>query len=390
MAKKHLYEIDLMRGLIMLGVLSVHSMTVYISQLEDWTPSLLTLSMLHSSLHFTRMAFMFITGLVLFITYYHREFKIVTFWKKRILLIAIPYFFWTIIYILFQSSYDGGGHSFYHTLGKSLILGSQGYLYYVLVTFQFYIIFPLLLYGLRKFEKWHFHIFVGSFIFQLLLMSFYKYMLPTFHASEWPYLFRVWFAHYGIFALTYECWFITGGILACHYDLVRKFIERRFKFIAIALVIGVSAVWAHYFFDRFVLHDSDHTAQMVEQPLFVPYSFCVILIMLYLGIKWAGRRQRPRWQLFNRFVQLASSNSFGMFLIQPFPIFVLGLVVPAISAPSWLFFMSIPLAILFVYFSSMFVAYVFNKTPILSYCVGQKSKLFQRQPKSDHTLKNIQ
>ncbi|GGE33577.1 acyltransferase [Pullulanibacillus camelliae] len=390
MKKKHLYEIDLMRGLIMLGVLSVHSITVYISQLEDWTPSLLTLSMIHSSMHFTRMAFMFITGLVLFITYYRRDFNTLIFWKKRILLIAIPYFFWTIIYILFNAGFNGSFRSFLHVLGQSLISGSQGYLYYVLVTFQFYIIFPLLLYGLRKFEKWHRHIFAGSFIFQLLLMSFYKYMLPTLHTAEWPYLFRVWVANYGVFVLTYECWFITGGILACHYDLIRRFIERHFKLIVTTLVISVLVVWAHYFFDRLMLNDSDHRAKMVEQPLLVPYSFFVILFMLYLGIKWAGRRHKPNWQTFSRFVQLASNNSFGMFLIQPFPLFVLGLIVPVIPAPSWLFFISIPFAILFVYFSSMLIAYLFNKTPILSYCVGRKSKIFQRQLKSDHVLKNTQ
>ncbi len=198
-----------MRTFIMFGVLSVHTMTIFTNQMEDWSFPSLAMSAIHSSMHVTRMAFMFITGLVLFVTYYQREMQILSFWKKRLSLIAVPYLFWNIIYILFRSLYelnqDGSLLTFLKELGTSLIQGDEFYIYFVLISFQFYLVFPFLLYGFRKFEKWHIHIFIGSVILQLALMAFYKFAIPHIDTSGWPYLL----SHYGVFVLSYQCWFIS-------------------------------------------------------------------------------------------------------------------------------------------------------------------------------------
>ncbi|WP_276131100.1 hypothetical protein [Bacillus sp. Y1] len=37
MKKTHVYEVDFMRTFIMLGVLSVHTMTIFNQQFDDWT-----------------------------------------------------------------------------------------------------------------------------------------------------------------------------------------------------------------------------------------------------------------------------------------------------------------------------------------------------------------
>ncbi|MEC2222378.1 MULTISPECIES: hypothetical protein [Heyndrickxia] len=53
----HLYEIDFMRGFIMLGVLAVHTMSIYDAQLNDWTVAFLSMSAVHASMHVMRIFF---------------------------------------------------------------------------------------------------------------------------------------------------------------------------------------------------------------------------------------------------------------------------------------------------------------------------------------------
>ncbi|WP_026961367.1 acyltransferase [Alicyclobacillus herbarius] len=385
--KVHLYEIDLMRAFIMLGVLSVHTVTIYMSRLTDWTAPFLSVGAVHSSMHFTRESFMFITGLVLFITYYHRPFSTLKFWWKRLTLIAVPYVVWNIAYILYAHNYGHGFEAFLAKLGHSLKVGDQGYVYYVLVSIQFYIVFPILLYGLRKLERWHVHIFIGSFVFQLALTAFYHYWLPNIdYQHQWPYLIARITARYGTFVLTYQFWFVAGGILACHYERVKAYVKSHVALLRWLLVIGVLAMWAQYFFERFVLGYSDSRAELAETPLMAPYALIVTLNMWQLGMAWAERRTRPGWQPFSRFVMLASSTSFGIFLFQPFPLDLLWHIVPHLHTPSWVTYGSVPFAVLFVYFSGMLVAYLIGKVPYLAYCVGRKVKWPVRKPEAANTV----
>ncbi|WP_040209245.1 acyltransferase [Neobacillus jeddahensis] len=378
MKKTHLYEIDFMRTFIMLGVLSVHTMTIFNHQMEEGTFPFLAMSAVHSSMHVTRMAFMFITGLVLFITYYRKEFHIFSFWKKRLLLIAIPYLFWNVVYILFRSTYSLDLHGSFLTFmkewGISLLQGDEFYIYFVLISFQFYLVFPFLLFGLRKFEKWHLHIFIGSVLFQLALMSFYKFAIPHIDQSGWPYLF----SHYGVFVLTYQCWFISGGMVACHYEKICHFIDKHAKTIIISLVFCVFAMWAYYYYNRFVLMLTENKAQEPHQPLLLPYSLLVIAALFMFGRKWVNHRTERKWQSFSRYIMLASKTSFGMFLVQPFPLFIIKQIVPVFAEVKWMYIVLLPLSILFVYGTSMFLSYWLNKIPILSYVVGKKSKIMKR------------
>ncbi|WP_157071199.1 acyltransferase family protein, partial [Alicyclobacillus acidiphilus] len=94
-----------MRACIILGVICVHVISAYNVRTPNLSGLDFASSLLVMSFHFTREAFMFITGLVLFYTYYDREFNVFSFWRKRLFLIAIPYVAWTAIYILYEGTY---------------------------------------------------------------------------------------------------------------------------------------------------------------------------------------------------------------------------------------------------------------------------------------------
>lgn len=388
MERKHLYEIDLMRAFIMLGVLSVHT-TSFFNDLNRHLPfAFATFGALITSLHFTREAFMWITGLVLFITYYRRPFHTWQFWKKRFFLIAIPYIVWTIVYILFRGalnpSFQWTTANLLSSIRHSLETGNQYFLYYIVVSMQLYLVFPFLLRALRKFERYHVQILIGSFILQLLFMAFNKFVLMHVDPSSLGPVFSRIDRYRDRFILTYQFWFIAGGIIACHYELINNFLRRHARALVISLVVGTLIVWGHYFFDRFALHEAEGLAELVLQPIMIPYSLLVAANMWYAGLQWSDRRQRPGWMPFSRFVKTASNASFGIFLLQPFPLYYMEWTVHHLSIwgiPLWIHYCLWPFSILFVYFSGMFGAYWLGKIPVISYCVGRKTDLFRRKPK---------
>ncbi|WP_206916666.1 acyltransferase [Alicyclobacillus suci] len=385
MGKRHLYEIDLMRAFIMLAVLSVHTTSFFLSMSKhmantDLSPTFLTIGALLTSLHFTRESFMFITGLVLFITYYRRPFRTIEFWKKRFFLIAVPYIVWTLSYIVFKGLNQPTNDywapaTLWHDVLHSLMTGNQYYLYYVLLTMQLYLVFPIMLQCLRKLERYHLHILLASFVLQLLLMAACKFVLPHVHYAKLPTVMANADRYRSEIFLTYQFWFVAGGILACHYDNVCAFIKRHSRLVLIALCCAVPIVWAHYLFDRLILHEVESISEAVLQPIMVPYSLLVTARLWYTGMRWSVRRLEARWQPFSRFVQLAANTSFGIFLIQPFPIVYMEKAIHHLDhagIPTWLHYSLWPFCILFVYFTGMFFAHWLSKIPYLAYLVGRK------------------
>ncbi len=369
-----------MRTFIMFGVISVHTVSTYNGYLSDGRMGSVLFSAFHASIEVTRMAFMFITGFVLFFVYYRRDFHVLNFWKKRFTLVGIPYLFWNLFYLFFiKDVYSPGLFSSFKTfmtlLWESLSRGNLFYIYYVLVTLQFYLVFPIMLFVLRKFEKRHPQIFVWSALLQLLIMSLITFAVPKLDTADWPYLL----VHSGSLMLPYVCYFAAGGVAACHYQAIGEFIDRHIRLMVILFAAGFFIMSGHYILVRTFLQYSYSMAISVQQPIYLPYAMLYIGLVMFLGRIWDRHRKKRGEGLFNRFIQIASKASFGTFLIQPIPIYVVSqLIVPRLTGHPWLFYLSLPMAVLFVYFSSMLLAVCFLKTPVLSYCIGVRSKLFQR------------
>lgn len=90
--KPYLHEVDLMRNIFIFGVLLNHTTSAFARHMTNGSWSQLLLQATHLMLHFTRMGFMFMTGLVLFLNYYQRDHQNWwQFWKKRYTSVGIPY-----------------------------------------------------------------------------------------------------------------------------------------------------------------------------------------------------------------------------------------------------------------------------------------------------------
>ncbi len=377
-AKEHLYEVDLMRAFIILGVVCVHIFSFYnlfavpLSKTQVFFEGSLT------ALHFTRESFMYITGLVLFITYYKKPFRAWDFWNKRFKLIFIPYAAFTLIYILFEGMYlKGFVWSFPYLAGTflfSMLTGHQFYLYYLIISMQVYILFPLFVAFMRKTERYHWWILAGSFVLELGLMWLNKDYLQNLNITHFP-AWLYWLIRYrDRNILTYQFWFIAGAVFAVNYQQVRAFIEKHGRLVIGVLIGSVVVLLAHYGLDRFVWKQDETMSVLVLQPIMIPYSFVITMSLMYAGIVWSRNRLKNRVRWFSAFVKTAAAASFGVFLIHPLLLHFAEVTVYALHTTSLERWVLLPLTIAAVYGGAILIARGISSVPLLSYIVGQKSE----------------
>lgn len=143
--KSRIAELDVLRGLAFLAVVLQHSLGYY-AQAGDILPA--EAAALGLLLHFTKFAvpaFVFVTGVVLFYNYYEKL-SYTGFIKKRCRDILAPYFVWTCLYELLLNGLPPASLVWLKQFGLKLLTGSEVYhLWFVVMIFQFYLVFPLLL-----------------------------------------------------------------------------------------------------------------------------------------------------------------------------------------------------------------------------------------------------
>src|SRR5580698_2751386 len=96
-------------------------------------------------LHLSRTCFFFLTGLVVCYAQITHPRPLLGFWKRRYWEVGVPYLAWTGIYLIFtlitvDASWNEVGAFLRHAIPFGF---SQ--MYFVIVIFQFYLLFPLLL-----------------------------------------------------------------------------------------------------------------------------------------------------------------------------------------------------------------------------------------------------
>lgn len=179
--RPYLHEVDLMRVIFIGGVLLNHTTTAFQTNMSSTSGQRLGLLATHLMIHFTRMGFMFMTGLVLALAYFSKDIHWPVFYLKRFKTVTVPYVLWNTILLVGATALGVGAFTwaaFGSTYLSALLHGDQFYLYYLMVTMQLYLAFPLLRLLFKK-TAHHGRILLISFVAQLAIVSFIKYGLPT-------------------------------------------------------------------------------------------------------------------------------------------------------------------------------------------------------------------
>ena len=190
-------------------------------------------------LHFSRTAFFFLAAFLLTYSQITRPRSTLGFWRRRYVQIGVPFLVWTGIYWLFTMAWGDSWGQAWPLLWNYALYGYYQ-LYFVVVLFGLYLVFPAVLRAIRA-TTHHVALMTASLLFALLLAADLHYT-SSFGvvgnwtrdiASAWP-----WARN----PITYQEQFVAGILVALHFDEVRGFVERWYRqMIAGAVLTGFAA-----------------------------------------------------------------------------------------------------------------------------------------------------
>ena len=222
--KERLPHLDIYRALAILGVLHVHASSFATVDALD-SRFYYIINFINIFFKYGTPSFIFLSSFVLFYNYYDRPLTkslITGFYKKRLLYILLPYLLISIGYF-FVRLYQNG------LLNSSLDLGAQipvfferlakgqnyTHLYFVFISLQFYIMFPLFL-KLLKSSKF-----------------FVRYAVPIGFLLQWGFI--VWnkydlkLSTKGSLSISYIAYYLLGAYLAINYDKYKAWLSTAWK-----------------------------------------------------------------------------------------------------------------------------------------------------------------
>jgi peptidoglycan/LPS O-acetylase OafA/YrhL len=300
--RRYLHQIDVVRLLTFVCVIGVHSIPMTTDPDSGAAGGLVVL------LHFTRNAFFLLSAFVLFHVYARgKELRVGGFWRHRFFYIGVPYLVWTVVYWWIAVAGLPGAGSL-RDLGFDVVAGTGEYhLYFLLVSMQLYLLFPALLWLVRRTAGHHLALFLVSLAVELALMSLH-------HWVAWPGGLGQLQAHDYVLSPMYQFYFLAGGLAAFHFDRFHAWVVDHPGAVA-GFVVGTAALHEGVYLAQLAVTGSAPLADDPLQPSIVPWSLAVTVGFYALGCAYA--RYRRAGSRAARFVDRASLASFGVYLVHP-------------------------------------------------------------------------
>ncbi|MCW2526908.1 MAG: Surface polysaccharide O-acyltransferase-like enzyme [Pseudonocardiales bacterium] len=301
-ADRHVHEADVVRVLTFACVIAVHTVANTNPATSVSANGFVML------LHFTREAFFCLTGFVLVHQYLGRQVVLSTFYRRRLLTVGAPYVAWSVVYTFIER--DGVvGWSFISKLGNNLAAGNAWYhLYFLLVSMQIYLLYPLLAKLIRATAAHHGRLLAISGSLQIALLSWLHYWPPTSGPLGW------FSQHESVLIVTYQFYVLVGAVAAFHLEQVRRW-EAAHRPLVVGFTIASAAAAVTWYALVVRGGTKASTAAAVLQPVMVVWSLGAVAGLFSLGAIWARRRVADG--LTDRALRLGSDRSFGVFLAHP-------------------------------------------------------------------------
>ena len=355
----HIYEVDMVRILTFGCVIGVHVVS-HTSNDED-----LGLNVLLGMLHFTRQTFFALSAFVLLYSYRYHPRPMRQFWPRRFLLVGVPYVSWSILYFSYDYLRAPTDESMSELILRFLIALLTGtawtHMYFLLVTMQLYLLFPVLVWLVNITRGHHLALLITTALVQLALTTVYMYR---------PTLLGVMRSTGDALFINYVFTFTLGALASEHRQTVFSWVRTHHRTIVGIDIAGAVLLWSAFAFNHLALGRNLYRMGVPIQPAMVLWSVPVDLTILTFGTIWADRRRKNSPA--DVMLRHTTDWSFGIFLIHPLLITTL-----LAAGDTWLSdhidhpWLSLVLYLLVVGLSCLLVALI-RHTPLSLALTGRK------------------
>lgn len=313
--RPYLFQVDLIRATTFALVIFAHTLT---QTTDEWNNIGTNATAL--LFHATRNIFFALTGFVLMYQYQGRDdFRAVSFWRRRMKLVILPYILWSAVYWMVIGMWSvGRGHEIPTSLGEfwtELRWGTAAFhLYFLVVMLQVYLLFPAIRWLVQKTRGHHGALLAVSFALQIAAFAIISYWTPPESWASW------WWHHYVTF-VPYQFFIIAGAVAAAHREQVDRWITGRGGWLATGLVgTGIFAVGV-YLYGAFI-GGTVHSFNSAFSLSLLPFLVFAVLSIYSMGRHWSANI-RPNSPRFAKVVAYASNRSFPVFLVHVLVLFFL-------------------------------------------------------------------
>jgi peptidoglycan/LPS O-acetylase OafA/YrhL len=357
MPGRRLDHVDATRPVKQVGVVSTHVLLFFAP-----ASAAITAGAALTLLHAARDAFFFVSACML--TYAYADLArsgLRRFYWRRFVSVGIPYLCWTLIYYLSTmrpSSYATAGQALWEL--PHLLYTGYYHLYFLLVIMQFYLVFPLVLWLLRRTSGHHGLLLAAVVAAQFLLVTAMHWnLLPSGLSGVWAQRE----------APTYVLYLLGGAIVACHLGQVHDWVCRNAALVFALTVLAALGAEVVYFLAQDGVTTVLGSGDDPFQPSVIPFNVGVIACLYLIGVALV-RPGVPSWV--RAVVRSGSDNAYGVYLAQM-------LFINALVWLSWerlTGIVSWPLlclaTVVIVYLSSFALTCLLARTPLAGPLTGRK------------------
>lgn len=313
--QERLPQLDIFRALAILGVLHVHASSFAAGEQALQSPYYYWLNWINIFFKFGTPSFIFLSSFVLFYNYYGRPVNrslIINFYRRRLKYILLPYLLVSMGYyaltlyvkgLLTQSLGD-------NLLGflKALLTGSAyAHLYFVFISIQFYLLFPLILKLLQR---------------SRILV---RWAVPIGFALQWGFIlwnkYELHIVEKGSLAVSYLAYYMMGAFIAIYFDKMKLWLLQPWRekpvrqkvWIALLVAFWLMAAFIHVQLWFIARHYGVWTDSLWYELLWNVHTILSALVLLYAA--FLIYRKAPR--RFVSFLTRLGELSFAIYLIHP-------------------------------------------------------------------------
>ncbi len=345
--KKQIDELYILRGVAILGVIMVHSTSFATVELTTTSLFYPLYNFLNRFFAFGTATFIFLSAFVLFYSYYHRPLDkkmIKRFYLNRFKFVVLPYFIFSLLYFIIISYPFHQFNSFRGIAGDFLLRLVTGkaydHLYFIIVNFQFYLLFPIILWLFQKNK------------------ASVKHGLWVGFALQWAfvflnnYCFRIAVGT-GSIAFSYMSNYFLGAFVGVYYQEFRAWLKNWKVYLlgSLWLISGSAYVWIYYL----LRVDNIYYDAKLYTLSWNLYTYTAALVLFLLSF-WLYKRL-PAWLL--KGLMHLGYCSFGIYLFHPLVLRFYRKI--DFSGSTWIYHLSIFAGFACALFISWFAVGFMNK-----------------------------